>query len=78
MLDEHKEMRPKTYFFLIFSLVRGKMVTGTILAGSLGNVPGQNKVPVTILPSRFWRHIRKGPISTAGLPLFLTNWKIYS
>jgi len=28
----------------------GKEVTGLILAGCLGDAPGQNKVPVTILP----------------------------
>jgi len=31
------------------------MVTGTILAGCLENAPGQNKVPVTIFASRFWK-----------------------
>jgi len=28
----------------------GKRVTGLILAGCLGDAPGQNKAPVTILP----------------------------
>jgi len=35
--------------------VQGKMVTGAISDSCLGHVPGQNKVPVTIFPSQFWR-----------------------
>ena len=31
------------------------MVIGTILARFLENATGQNKVPATIFPSRFWK-----------------------
>jgi len=54
-LNEQKEMKTNNLFLLLF-LMLGKMVTGTIIAGCLAYDPGQNKVPVTIFPARFWKH----------------------
>ena len=50
-------MKTDNLLISLFFQGLGKKVPGTILAGSLGNAPGQNKVLVAIFPSAFWRRL---------------------